>query len=268
MNKISFDVFLVKIDLSNKIIERVNLNLELFKSNYLSIYKNMIDTKDFELIKAKLNDYDGIKLLTIYLLKAYDDLTLYLKLNIDLNIYFDTFKCFSRFLKETYLATNKLIFDRYFWTYKQTELSLFKIKELEYEIDLINKEISIHIPSNANLKLDIVLDSLKSSYLFFKEHFKEVSEYKYTCSSWLLGKELVNLLNKNSNILRFQSLFNIVNTYIDNKDLYFFVFNTYNKDVTSFKEETSLQKKLKKYLLINRDYYSSKGILNIDLKGV
>jgi len=267
MNELSFLNFLKEISLNDEVINKILLYEKELNKSYKEIYNEILKHKDFDSILKQLKDEDGFKILTVYLLVSYDDLKLYKEKKITKKIYIDTFKCYSRFIKETYLSTNKFKFDRYFWVYRHTELKLFRIGELEYEIDDENKEISIHIPSDANIKLNLVKKSLYQSYDFFNNYFKSVSSYKYSLSSWILSKNLKELLDKDSNILKFQSLFKIDKEYIDNSNLYFFIFNTKDNNINNLKENTTLQRNLKKFLLEGKNFYSAKGELNIDLKG-
>ena len=71
-------------------------------------------------------------------------------------IYIETMKCFSRFVREHKVSYGVYGFDRGFWTPHQIEGKLFRIGELEYQIDDEEKVISIHIPSDADLSDDRV----------------------------------------------------------------------------------------------------------------
>ena len=86
-------------------------------------------------------------------------------------IYFETMKCFSRFVREHKVSYGVYGFDRGFWTPHQIEGKLFRIGELEYQIDDEEKVISIHIPSDADLSDDLVDASYAEQKRFFAENF-------------------------------------------------------------------------------------------------
>lgn len=242
------ELLMIKNSLNNKQIEY--------------IYKQLKDDKiDYEYLKKKINDPKGLKLLTVYIIKSIDCYDKYKKKEIDLKIYIDTFKCYSRFIKESKKATSKYVFDRYYWTYRFSEFKLFRIGELEYEVKRKEKEISIHIPSDASLKEEDVNKSIQDAKLFFKKYFKTYSNFKFVCSSWLLSSTLKKYLGNDSNIIKFQNIFNIVNVDENNNEGIFWIFNTYEKDVRDYKEETSLQKNIKQLLLNDGFIGTGFGIL-------
>ena len=97
------------------------------------------------------DDEGNIKILTCMLKASADAYAIYKTKGISDKIYFDTMKCYTRFINETYKMTGRLYFDRYWWTARQAGGHLFRIGELEYEMKHIDDKfvISIHIPSDA-----------------------------------------------------------------------------------------------------------------------
>ena len=148
------------------------------------------------------------------MLKASADVfDIYQAQGISNEVYFATMKCYPRFISETYQMTGELYFDRYWWTSRQAGYHLFRIGELEYEMKHIEDEIviDIHIPSDANFSPSAIDDSLASAKQFFSEHYPELSKAEYRCHSWLLDKQLREMLKDSSNILSFQNRFEPVN---------------------------------------------------------
>lgn len=231
--------------------------------NFLDLtYKKLnFDGADYYKVQEELNDPTGLKILAIHLLKAFEAHQKYLKLGISETIYIDTFKCFSRFIKETKIINPNAIFDRFYWTWRQIELKLFRIGELEYEICESEHVISIHIPSDANLNINEVNKSLDNAKLFFNKYFPYTNTFKYVTCTWLINDALKDLLNKESNIIKFKEKFKIIKTFPDDDSFYEWIYQTKNKDINSLKGETSLQKNLKTYLLQNKKFGSSYGIL-------
>lgn len=136
---------------------------------------------------------------------------------------------------------------------------IIDVGRLQYE--LYDNNIKIHIPGGKKLIFDEVIDSLKKSRYYIKKYFN-LDSYEYYCNSWLLSLDLREILDINSNIIRFQSLFDIGvgDSCVD--DILKFVFDI--RDILSYnelEEKTTLQRGLKKYLLEGREIKMGLGKL-------
>ena len=136
---------------------------------------------------------------------------------------------------------------------------IIEIGRLQYE--LYDNNIKIHIPGGKRLIYDEVIDSLKKSRYYIKKYFN-LDNCEYYCNSWLLSLDLRDILDNNSNIIKFQSLFDIEvgDSCVD--DILNFVFDI--RDILSYnelKEETTLKRGLKKYLLESKDIKMGLGKL-------
>lgn len=189
----------------------------------------------------------------------------YCRMGIDNKIFEDTMKCFPRFLQEHYQKCGKYEFDRSWWTYRQLNMSIFRLGELEFEFESTEK-INIHIPSDAILKMPNVLASLEQCRRFSEKHFTGYTNAKLTCCSWLLSPRLAPLLSKKSNILQFQKLFNITQFFAEDKQFIGWLFQTEeNTPIEQYKEETSLQRKVKKLLKDNISIGSAYGEIDLNI---
>ncbi|MCI5923646.1 MAG: acyltransferase domain-containing protein [Oscillospiraceae bacterium] len=204
-------------------------------------------------LTALFPDEDGVGILACSLLcacKAYGE---YQKKGISDTVYFETMKCFTRFIDETQKRTGRLAFDRGWWTYRQISMQLFRIGELEYEfVEYEGRPaLSIHIPSDAHFSKELVGESLFEARAFFGRHYPEYEDCQYICDSWLLSPELPKLLNAQSNILAFQDRFDIVRFEPDANDYLVWVFGVSSDttDLAALKEETSMQKRIKQHVL-------------------
>lgn len=260
INELITDISLNK-EVANQVLRLINNDNE-FKNpeRYLKLISNQ-DT-DFETLKKELSDTNGFKLLGFDLIAALSTYNLYLEKGIAENIYLDTFKCISRFIDESYNVYHEYLFDRYYWLPRQLNLSLFRIGELEFEILKKEKEISIHIPSDANLNLKLVINSIFRAKDFFKKYFKESKNYSYSCYSYLLMPNLKFLLKAPSNILNFQKLFKICKVCYEDKSYLMWIFQTKNEKLSTLKAETTLQKNLKDYLLKGNYFGSALGYID------
>ena len=186
------------------------------------------------------------------MLKASADVyEIYKDKGISDKIYFDTMKCYTRFIDETYKITGKVYFDRYWWTSRQAGCHLFRIGELEYEMKHIDGNISIgiHIPSDVDFSSSAIDNSLANARQFFTKHYPELSNAKYRCHSWLLDRQLKEMLNDNSNILSFQYRFEIFDEGEIGTDFIEWLYNTRTTDYDNLPENTSLQRNMKKHIL-------------------
>jgi len=197
-------------------------------------------------------DEDKIKLLSCYLIGASRVYEKYQEKGISDEIFTETFECFTRFIEECKEKTGKYAFDRAFWTWRQASMLLFRIGELEYELVNENgkKEISVHIPSDAGMSDEVIDSSLKAAQEFFDTYYPEYAECDYVCDSWMLFPKLKELLNEESNIIRFQNRFEIREENKEAKDIFEWVFKaSEDADVETLPENTSLQRKAKALLL-------------------
>lgn len=212
--------------------------------------------KAFESLSRRYKD--TIYVFYVMLYSALETYNHYLEKGISYDIYIETMKAFTRFMVETKQKSGIYQFDRGFWIYRQLSAVLFRIGTLEYEITKLEDKdvISIHIPSDAILTKEELDVSLKDAKDFLMKYFK-IKDYRYYCKSWLLSPRLEEVLPKNSKILIFQSFFEDYTFFEADLQCLYWVFGTRDKDFSKLKEETSLQKRLKDYLLSGKQIGSA-----------
>ena len=213
-------------------------------------YEKMNDSR-VKLQSILGEDADGIKILSCMLKASADIYDVYKAKGIRDDIYFDTMKCYTRFIKETHMISGQWCFDRYWWTVRQAGGHLFRIGELEYEIKLLEnkKVIGLHIPSFSDFSKEAVDRSFEEAKLFFEKYFPEVSECEWICRSWLLDNQLQNMLSSNSNIVQFQKRFEILDEGEMDIECINWIFQCQITDYEKLPEKTSLQRNVKKHLL-------------------
>lgn len=142
------------------------------------------------------------------------------------------------------------------WASYFINLKIIEVGSLQYELVNINpltnqkeKCIKIHIPRNCNLDINSVKLSINKSKYEILKYFK-LNKLNYYCESWLLSKNVLSLLNDNSNIKVFSKLFDIVDGKECINDILNFVYNKLNyEDYNTLQENTYLQRKIKKELI-------------------
>lgn len=261
-----FVKFLDNISLHKEVKERVLGLIEVNRYDYEKFVPLLNDKlkscETFEkLSDIYKTDVYNFHILSIYLLSAHKALDKYIELGIDEKIFVDTMKCFTRFIDECYVKNGKYYFDRAFWTYRQTNMSLFRIGVLEYEF-ADDEKISIHIPSDSKLSNEELNKSIADFKQFLSKFYPEKMNCEIRCNSWLLSPCLIKYLPEESNILLFQSFFEIISNDPIPLDIYEWVFKCGKETpVEDLREETSLQKKLKNALLNGEKIGTGYGIL-------
>src|SRR5690554_1003614 len=180
--------------------------------DYREYIKGLLDSKTSlearERLKDALHPDEGnMKILAIMLYALTFTYQKYMEKGISEEIFVATIKCYKRFLNEHKVGYNRWFFDRDWWTYKQIAMVIFRIGELEYEMKDLDGEkfISMHIPSDSNIELELVNKSIKEAKKFFKINYPEYSDVEYRCNTWLLSPALKELLPATSKIIQFQS---------------------------------------------------------------
>ena len=159
----------------------------------------------------------------------------------------------------------KMIWGAFFINMKIIEIGI-----LQYELcyhNPINTHlqescIKIHIPEGNRLYINDVKKSINDSKVYIKQYFK-LEQSNYYCISWLLSPEIHKVIDNNSNIYNFYTLFNVTTSNSTaNEDILEFVFKFQNCDnYATLPENTSLQKILKEMLLKDIPLHVGIGLL-------
>ena len=176
---------------------------------------------------------------------------IYQEKGIPEKIFWDTMKCFTRFINEHKRSYGFYGFDRGYWTVRQLSLVLFRVGELEYEMGDEDgvKQIVIHVPSDADLSTEKVVASIKMAKVFFGKYFDEYRDVRYMSGGWLLSPVIGNLITSDSNIYKYRQLFDIGEEDMEDNSYMEWVFNNFNGSLENLPENTSLQKKVKEKVL-------------------
>ncbi|SFS94732.1 acyltransferase domain-containing protein [Halolactibacillus miurensis] len=232
----------------------------------LSIRNKILNPKTWDegisdLEKLLVNDNDGIGVLweLLYIVRAYSYYE-YINRFIPLDIFIATMKFCTRFLHEHYETFNTYKFIWAWWFPRQIALKEFRIGSLEYEfIEGEEKEIAIHIPSDANLNPNAIITSLREFIEFQQDYFPEWKNTPLTCNTWMLMPEIANLINKESNLVFFQNLFTVDDIRYDETWYMDWIYPGYKGNKESLPEDTSLQRNLKQHLLLGEKFGIAKG---------
>ncbi len=184
----------------------------------------------------------------------------YDRLGIDERIYYDTMsdikiwcdKAGGRGLKN------------YAWLKNHVSLELFRLGRLQFQFyECKNKTllysklpfsfgdrlIYVHIPEGEPLDKEKCEASFVCAEFFFKQYFPDYEYSYYFCESWLLFEGNREFMAKDSNIVKFMSLFtNAYNISLDHQAIER-IFGKRCIFKANYPENTSLQKRVKEYML-------------------
>ncbi len=206
-------------------------------------------------------DRDGLDMLSYMLRAALGAYEIYREMGIEEEVFIDTMKCFSRFVKEHKASFGYYGFDRGFWTYRQLSMALFRLGELEYELPEGEGEIHLHIPSDANIELPSCKSSLEGFHLFTRKHYPEMDTYPIVVESWLLSPALREMLPPKSKIIQFQKCFEIESWDKEETEFLQWVYGRKDIGLNELPTDTTLQRKMKEYLLQGKKVGGARGRL-------
>lgn len=216
-----------------------------------------------QLREALGEDPGGFKRLCCMLRCALRAKADYDRLGISEKIYTDTMGAFSRFVREHKESYGCYGFDRSSWTPRQVSCKLFRIGQLEYELITLDgtPAVSLHIPTDVDLRPDVLRPSVRAGLAELYCLFPEYEGNAVYCHSWLLSPLLKDFLLETSNILRFQELFDMEPGGIPGNDVLLWVFKNPRLPREEYPETTSLQRKLKQFFLSGGQFLEGKGYL-------
>ncbi len=122
--------------------------------------------------------------------------------------------------------------------------------------------LGIHIPESGPLTPQSSDDAFARPRPFFEKHFPETPTRLGVCTSWLLDPQLTEYLAPDSNIMRFQSRFNIVGGGHDgDADILRFVFHRIAPNVDDLPQRTTLERAIVTHLRAGKHWRSPTGWL-------
>ena len=207
------------------------------------------------------DDPDGIKILweQLNIVSSYT-CGEYIKRGISEDILIATMKFCTRFLHEHHRSFGTYKYVWAWWFPRQISLCEYRIGALEYEfVEGTEREIAVHIPSDADMGIKSIQHSLSDFYQFRDKYFSQWKDVLLTCDSWMLMPELRQFLKADSNIVAFQKMFEI-DTINRNATWYMgWIFPGCDKVDDTLPENTLLQRELKQYLLAGNVFGIAKG---------
>ena len=162
------------------------------------------------------------------------------------------FEWFDRFLDGTRPVLGRLQYEIVY--------SPMAYKSGEYSIEKSDPVVNMHIPSSGPLTPDSVMESFREAERFYAPLFGG-GAVPFMCSSWLLAPFHGRILPETSNIRRFGEMFDVVKVNPDEEGgCLVRIFNQrYQGDPSVLREDTSLQRAYKQYLMRGEKACSAVG---------
>lgn len=177
-------------------------------------------------------------------------------------IFWDTFQDIRFWCENTEKEFGILGLAVYEWFYRHIDMVLFRFgrlqfEKMEMEHSVISEDetmgktciakgmqvINIHIAQGEPLTWEACEKSIEIAKEFWGD------DKPYICHSWLLYPGLDEVLSEKSNIREFRKHFKVLQVDYKEREAEWRVFGKVLKNVVEYPEETSLQKRVKEYLL-------------------
>ena len=163
--------------------------------------------------------------------------------------------------------------------------ALYQLGRLQFAMESLREEYAVgaHLPDELTLGIHIraegggldpaaVVDSVSRADTFFTTHFPDLYDAPplYTCTSWLLDPQLREFLRPESNIARFQDMFELLPPAPDagsegNRNVLLFVFNIEGRyNPAKLSRNSTLEKHLADGLASGKQWQMRTGFLSKD----
>lgn len=260
-----------------KIIEKWYKKLEFPKEYDSEFYKYLSSVKISDAITIDsydLNCQDGTRNLLSYLYLCESTSKIYSELGISEEILVDTLKDIVTWTKTYSNIKNYLYLGEIGWLSRHLKGKIFKLGRLQFclgtnhgeskEDNLFNGDnvIEIHIPEGEKLTIEESKKSLDMARAFFEKFFPSYKYEYFTCHSWLLDDTLKKYLNENSNILKFASMFKIIDKNESyNLIKYIFTWDTTVINLPYKLSASNFANNVKSAVLKGETFYEKLGII-------
>lgn len=259
-------------DIISKWYKKLSFSEEYDREFYSALNNYRIsDALDIALYDK--NEADGKRNLLSYLFMCEKLKEKYDKVGISEDVLYDTLSDLVIWTDIWSNIKDELYLGEIDWLSNHLSMKLFKLGRLQFcmaisECDISSriqkgdKVIEIHIPEGSPLSEKECVSSIEAAKEFFKKHFPEFDYKAFICHSWLLDESLKKYLKKESNILKFQNMFDIVlKKKSDSVLKYVFSWNARRRNIKNFNAETSFSKEIKKAVCEGSEFYVGYGVL-------
>lgn len=155
----------------------------------------------------------------------------------------------------------------YDWIRYFAQGKIIQVNDFQYEI--VNKDgkymLGVHIPPKTRLNVLDNARSFKEALDFFEKFYPEYDMTGLRCISWLLSTEIEEVMGGPTNITRFGDMFERYDVGdVKGMAVFSFVFNKAKPypPIEELPEETSMQRKMKEYMLSGKRILIKGGFIS------
>lgn len=229
--------------------------------------------EEFEQL-VKQEPHPELLVLALYMKWALATYECYQEAGIPQKVFWDTFADLRIWSDQYRERTGKAGITTWGWNAKHLRREIYRLGRLQYEprrlveaieapdvrIAVGTPVLEIHIPAGEPLRKEELALSVQNAWVFFEQHFGQRYEWMH-CHTWLLAKELRELLPPQAGIMQFGGLFTVYDEDYEEKQAEERVFGEVKQNPQDYSEESSLQKKMKAYLLQGGQIGMGKGVI-------
>ncbi len=152
------------------------------------------------------------------------------------------------------------------WLSVHGQGKLFRINEFMYELAMHNEKnaVGIHIPPKTRLNVYENLKSFREAMEFFDKYYPELEMTGLICESWLLSREIEEVMGGSTNITRFGDMFDRYDVGdTKGESVFWRVYNIAGvPPIETLPENTTMQKRMKEYMLSGKRVYACGGFIS------
>lgn len=248
------------------LIEKMNLS-EGLKENLLALYQS--DEKQIKKLTDQCKKNENFSclrwksdIIRLAVCMEYAEYTKeeYLEKGIPLSVFYNTMADIKIWCENNHNKGLK----NYRWIENHLNCNLFRIGRLQFQMfrcklktlrydrlpfDYNEQMIYIHIPQGEKLIYHACMESINQAKNFFDKYFNNFKYKYFFCESWLLYDENWQFMESGSNILQFQTLFDIVYSNDNDSQAIERIFGKRHIIKSLYPENTSLQKSAKNHIV-------------------
>lgn len=235
-------------------IEQVSFTEEEYSELKQIFYRDIPDFQQRVLVFADWRQ----RFLYLYTRLASETWKIYQQKGISDKIFWDTFYDQKIWYENCVQVYKEPGLAEYDWLWHPIQLRLFRLGRLQFMPIALKKPLVIkdlclsagatildtHIPQGEPLEAEAVKTSFQQALSFFPDVYPV-----FSCHSWLIYPELQRILPADSRILQFQRLFQVIEKDDTDHQAEERIFGCFQKDPSSYPENTTLQRSAKRFLL-------------------
>ena len=160
------------------------------------------------------------------------------------------------------------------WLARTLQLRMFKLGRLQFCMDTADAHVtqfgftegeaylSVHIPATGPLDIAQCEASFAMAREFFAKYYPDMQYSRFSCFSWLLDDTLQTVLPADSNILKFASMFQIVEKKkADDIVRFVFGWDATRENMDKWECRSGFAKRVKQAIRDGVDFYETRGLM-------